>query len=167
VREALFSILVSAGAVKDAHVLDLYAGTGSLAFEALSRGAARATLVESSRRALSVLRANITALGLGERADLVAADVGEAFRRIGRAGPFDIVLIDPPWSLIEGGDVARTLSELGRSGVLAPGAWVALEHSCRSSAPESDGLVRLQMRRYGDTAITFYKPAILAPPRKD
>src|SRR5579862_58984 len=75
VREALFGILVSAGVVEKARVLDLYAGTGALGIEALSRGAARAILVESSREAIAVLRANVAALALERSSQLVVGDV--------------------------------------------------------------------------------------------
>src|SRR3984893_15924457 len=96
VREALFGILSAAGAVEGARVLDLYAGTGALALEALSRGASRAILVESSRNALAALRANVTSLGLEKRTWIAATDVGRAARRLADKGPFDLVFADPP-----------------------------------------------------------------------
>src|SRR5262249_56164970 len=80
VREALFGILASAGAITGARVLDLYSGTGALALEALSRGAAEATLVESSREALAALRANVEALDLAARAHAAASPAREAVR---------------------------------------------------------------------------------------
>jgi 16S rRNA (guanine966-N2)-methyltransferase len=145
-------------------VLDLYAGSGALAFEALSRGAAKATLVESSRDALAAVRANVACLGVEDRTQVVAGDVRDAARRLGRAGPFDLVLADPPWALVDAGQVARALTEIVTAGVLSPGARVVLEHAARSPAPEIEGLLRGETRRYGDTALTFYKPAILAAP---
>jgi 16S rRNA (guanine966-N2)-methyltransferase len=166
VREALFGILSSAGALDGACVLDLYAGTGALALEALSRGAARAVLVESSREALAAVRANVEGLGLAGRAEIVAADVRAAQRRIARGGPFDLVLADPPWALVESGDAPRALADLVAAGALAPGALVVLEHSARTAPAELEGagLVLDQTRRYGDTALAFYKPAILRAP---
>jgi len=188
VREALFGILASAGRLAGARVLDLYAGTGALAIEALSRGAAHATLVESARDALSATRANVAALGLGDAARIVAAEMGPgpAARRVARAGPFDLVLADPPWPLVDAGEVGRALADLVGEGALAaaqeatgphvddggddlasPGALVVLEHSSRT-APEHlliRGLHAVQTRRYGDSTLTFYKPAILAPRR--
>jgi 16S rRNA (guanine966-N2)-methyltransferase len=163
VREALFGILGSAGAIEGARVLDLYAGTGALALEALSRGAARAVLVESSREALAAVRANVEALGLADRAEIVAADVRGAQRRIARSGPFDLVLADPPWALVDSGDAPRVLAALAAAGALAPAAVVVLEHSARTAPAELEvpGLVRGEARRYGDTALAFYKPAIL------
>jgi 16S rRNA (guanine966-N2)-methyltransferase len=165
VREALFGILASAGVLKDARVLDLFAGTGALALEALSRGAARAILVESSREALAALKANVTALAADDRATVIAADIRRAIARIVRHGPFDLVFADPPWSLVETGHPARALSALARAGVLAPGAWVVLEHASRTGPPDAAPLLQLETRSYGDTALTFYKPAILASPR--
>jgi 16S rRNA (guanine966-N2)-methyltransferase len=167
VREALFGILESAGVVRGARVLDLYAGTGALALEALSRGAARAILVESSREALSAARANVASLDLGDRARVLAADAGDAVRRLEGEAPFDVVLADPPWALVYTGDALRVLARLARSPLLSEDALVILEHSGRTPTPEIEGLSNQQVRRYGDTALTFYKPAILAPPRSE
>jgi 16S rRNA (guanine966-N2)-methyltransferase len=168
VRESLFGILESAARVRDARVLDLYAGTGALGLEALSRGAARATLVESSREALVSTRGNVASLGMQDHARVVAADARDAIvRELVGGGPFDLVLADPPWALVDRGEAARVLGELARSGLLAADALVVLEHSARTPSPEIDGLAIDQTRRYGDTALTFYKPAILAPPRSD
>jgi 16S rRNA (guanine966-N2)-methyltransferase len=166
VREALFGILTSAGAIEGAQVLDLYAGTGALALEALSRGAAAALLVESAREALGALRANVEALGLEDRARVVAGDVAQAMRRLGEAGPFDLVFADPPWALVDAGPPLAVLSDLARRGGIAAEGRVVLEHSARTAPPDIDGLVRLDARRYGDTALTFYKPAILAALRQ-
>lgn len=165
VREALFGILSSAGAVEGARVLDLYAGTGALALEALSRGAARAVLVESSREALSALRANVGALGVGGEATVVAADVRGAIGRLARQGPFDLVLADPPWALVDAGEAGRVLAGLATEGAFAPEATIVLEHSSRSAPPAVPGLIQGDARRYGDTALAFYKPAILGSPR--
>jgi 16S rRNA (guanine966-N2)-methyltransferase len=165
VREALFDILTSEGGLENARVLDLYAGTGALSFEALSRGAAFATLVESSREALAALRANVAALGLEHRTHVLPLDIRKALTRIVGRGPFDLVLADPPWSSVPEGDVARTLSSLVSAEALSADALVVLEHAARTRSPAPDGLVRTDDRRYGDTALTFYKPAILRPPR--
>jgi 16S rRNA (guanine966-N2)-methyltransferase len=167
VREALFGILGSLGGIDRARVLDLYAGTGALGLEALSRGAAHAILVESSREALVAVRANVEALGQRDRARVVAGHVRATIGRIVREGPFDLVLADPPWALVDEGEAAAALSDLARAGGLSDDALVVLEHAARSEPPEIELLVRGETRRYGDTALTFYKPAILAPPRPD
>jgi len=168
VREALFAILTSAGVVEGAKVLDLYAGTGALALEALSRGAATALLVESSREALAALRANVEALGLEERTRVVAGDVAQAVRRLAGAAPFDLVFADPPWALVDAdaGLPGAVLSDLARRGGIATAGRVVLEHSSRTLPFDIDGLGRLETRRYGDTALTFYKPAILGALRQ-
>jgi 16S rRNA (guanine966-N2)-methyltransferase len=165
VRESLFGILESAGRLRGACVLDLYAGTGALALEAVSRGASRATLVESSRDALVAVRGNVATLGVEDRVRVVAGDVRDAVRRGTVEGPFDLVLVDPPWALVDSGEAVRVLEDLARSSLLAEGALVVLEHSARTPSPGIDGLSNDQSRRYGDTALTFYKPAIVAPPR--
>jgi len=146
-------------------VLDLYAGTGALALEALSRGASRATLVESSREALAVARGNVASLGMEDRARVVAADARDAVRRGAGGGPFDLVLADPPWALVDSGEAVHVLADLARSGLLSENALVVLEHAARTPSPEIAALANDQSRRYGDTALTFYKPAILARPR--
>jgi 16S rRNA (guanine966-N2)-methyltransferase len=158
--------LASAGAVAGARVLDLYAGTGALALEALSRGAASAVLVESSREALAALRANVASLGLEDRARVVVGDVVRSIPRIARAGPFDLVFADPPWAMVDAGDVGSVLSELVRSDATVPTALVVLEHSARTASPAALGLEQVDARRYGDTALTFYKPAILGQLRQ-
>ena len=167
VREALFGILSSLGGLDRARVLDLYAGTGALGLEALSRGAARAVLVESSREALVAVRANVEALGQRDSARIVAGLVRATISRLVREGPFDLVLADPPWALVDEGEAAAALADLARAGGLSEDALVVLEHASRSVPPEIEMLVRGETRRYGDTALTFYKPAILPPPRLD
>jgi 16S rRNA (guanine966-N2)-methyltransferase len=167
VREALFGILESAGAVRGARVLDLYAGTGALGLEALSRGAVRAVLVESSREALAAVRDNVASLDLGGQARVLAGDVRDVVRRLEGEAPFDLVLADPPWPLVDTGEVARALAALVASPLLALDALVVLEHSSRGAPPEVEGLSMQQSRRYGDASLTFYKPAILAPPRNE
>jgi len=164
VREALFGILTSAQAIAGARVLDLYAGTGALGLEALSRGAAEVTSVESSRLALEALKANIAALGLQASARVVEGDVERSARRIASLGPFDLILADPPWALVDSGDATRALLSLIAEGVLAPAGWVVLEHSSRTPSPTCAPLARVQTRAYGDTTLTFYKTAILEHP---
>jgi 16S rRNA (guanine966-N2)-methyltransferase len=149
VREALFSIL---GDVAGTRVLDLYAGSGALAIEALSRGAAEATLVDSARPAVAVIERNLRALGLD--AEVVAADVRRFCERTSRAGRhYDLVFLDPPY---------RHRSALGRelAGALAPllaaGARVVAESDRRD--PLDLDLHPRDERRYGDTIIQIHGP---------
>ena len=164
VREALFGILGSAGGLARAAVLDLYAGTGALALEALSRGADRAVLVESARDALAALRGNVESLGLGASATVLACDARACAPRLSAHGPFDLVLADPPWALVDSGEATRVLASIVDAGLVAAGGVVVLEHASRTAPPDVPGLRREQSRRYGDTALAFYKPAILPQP---
>ena len=150
VREALFSIL--GDRVQDARVLDLFAGTGALGLEALSRGAAEATFVESRAPALHVLRANLEALG-------AEAEVhrGDALRFLGtargKARHYDLVLLDPPYRLAA--RLGRELSE-ALPAVLAPDGLVVAESDRR--APLALDLPLKDERRYGDTLIRIHDP---------
>jgi 16S rRNA (guanine966-N2)-methyltransferase len=149
VREALFSVLGTR--VEGARVLDLYAGTGALAIEALSRGAASAVLVEQSPQATAVIRANLEALDLTGVA-MVRRTKAEVYLRGQRDGPFDLVFLDPPYALPVG-LLAGVLARLA-GGALAPGAAVALESAARAEAPPwPAGLWPDRPRRYGDTAL--------------
>lgn len=156
VREALFAILGSAREFVGLRVLDLYAGTGALAFEALSRGAAHATVVESARPALQAIDANARALGLVSRVRVVPTAVERSVVAIRRTGPFDLVFADPPYALVTNGVAPRALAELLDGESLAPGASLVLEHAKADAAPPLPGLRLDDTRRYGDTSLSFY-----------
>jgi 16S rRNA (guanine966-N2)-methyltransferase len=153
VREAIFNIL--GAAVAEARVLDLFAGTGALSLEALSRGAADAVLVEELAAALSVLQRNLDTLGLNDRVQVLALPVSGALRKLAAQGKrFSLIFLDPPYGR---GLAFNTLTALGNSGLLMPGARVVAEHSHRETLPEHLGWLGLsQARRYGDTQVTFY-----------
>ena len=149
VREALFAVL--GDRVAGARVLDLFAGTGALAIEALSRGASAAVLVEQAAPAVEVIRANLDALGLAERGR-VRRTRAETYLRTQRDGPFDLVLLDPPYGAPVG-LVAGLLGRLART-ALAPGAVVVVEAAARAEAPPwPPGLTPDRPRRYGDTTL--------------
>lgn len=149
VREALFAIL---GDVSGGRVLDLYAGSGALAIEALSRGAAAATLVDSARPAVAAIRGNLAALGLA--AEVVQGDVLRACEHTSRAGrEYDLVFLDPPYR--HGSDLGRELTTALRP-LLAAGARVVAESDRRS--PLDLDLRPLDERRYGDTLIQIHGP---------
>ncbi len=164
VRQALFGSLEAAGALRGAKVLDLYAGTGALSFEALSRGAAHATLVESSRDAVTAIRANVDTLGVSDRTLVLATDIARVVRRLSGQGPFDLVLADPPWALVDSGDAPRAIVEILGAVLLSASARFVLEHAARSDPPVLGALAPDETRRYGDTALSIYKPAILGRP---
>lgn len=149
VREATFARL---GALDGARVLDLYAGTGALGIEALSRGAANVVFVERGRASLDALRRNLATLGLGESVRIVARDVAAAVADLGRAGErFDLVLLDPPY---ETGEDERTLRAVVAARILAPGALLVVERSRRHALPPISGLALQDERRYGDSIVS-------------
>ena len=152
VREAVFNIL--GAAVPGVRVLDLFAGTGALGIEALSRGAAAAVFVEDHPQSLKVLRRNLEDLDLLDRATVWPLTVAAAVKKLaGRGERFGLAFLDPPY----GGGAAAALSVLDSHHLLAPGARVAVEHSRRETLPEAcGGLRRLEVRRYGDTQVAFY-----------
>jgi 16S rRNA (guanine966-N2)-methyltransferase len=154
VREALFSIL---GDVEGARVLDLYAGTGALGIEALSRGASRAVFVESARAALAVLRANIASLDLEASAVVIAQPALRAAPLILREAPFELVLADPPYAaLASAASVLERLVAAAPRRLLAPSARVVIEHASRDEPPEIGGLRRATTRSYGEASLTLY-----------
>lgn len=146
-REGLFSSLQSLLDLDGAAVLDLYAGSGALGLEALSRGADRATLVENAPAALVALRANVEELGLA--ATVVDADAGRYLA--GPVSPYDLVLVDPPYEL----DVDPVLADL-RPWVTEGGVLV-VERRTRGPAPGvPEGFVAERDRRYGEATLWYF-----------
>lgn len=151
VREALFSAL---GPVAGARVLDLYAGTGALGIESISRGAESAVFVENARPALAALRDNLTSLDLQGAARVVAQPAARAIAAIAALGPFDLVFADPPYAALA--EIPPLVEALASAGALAPGARFVLEHAARDPAPALAALAPRPSRTYGDTAVTLY-----------
>jgi 16S rRNA (guanine966-N2)-methyltransferase len=159
VREALFSSLAARlGADLGAGpVLDLFAGSGALGLEALSRGASRAVLVEKDRSAQLAIAQNVAHMEAAERVKVVGADaLGPALDRVAKMGPFVLLFVDPPYR-IDQAKVARGLTRLGRAGGLAFGAPVAWEHLSGSKVPEPEGFAIERTYKYGDTAVTLLR----------
>ena len=157
VREALGSALQARGAFADARVLDGFAGTGALAFEALSRGAASAVLVEADRRAHKALEASAASLGLGDRVtvrrdDLLASP--ERLRPLLGLGPFDLVFLDPPYALVE--KLGPLLGALEAS--LTATALLVVERDRRGTLPDHPFRSETSYR-YGDTAVDLLSRA--------
>lgn len=153
VRAAMANSLQAAGGLVGATVLDLFAGTGALGLELLSRGAAGAVLVESDRTALTVLRANVAALDAS--AIVVAAPVAAYLAAPGHHGPFDIVVADPPYEY-PGPELVAVLRTLVGGGWLTPGADVVIERSVRSTDIDwPPGLDPRRAKRYGDTVLHY------------
>jgi len=153
VREALFAML---GDVEGASVLDLFAGTGTLGIEALSRGAASALFVERDSAALQALRANLSALGLAvPSAEVHAGEALVALRAAQRRGEtYDLVFVDPPYA--QARELQASLSAR-LPAVLEPAARVVVESDRRSPLALAGTLESLTERRYGDTLITIYR----------
>jgi 16S rRNA (guanine966-N2)-methyltransferase len=151
VREALFNLLAARLEVGGLAVLDLYAGSGALGLEALSRGAVRATFVESDPRAAAVIRQNVEALGLSG-ATVLARGV-ETVLQAPTTDPFDLVLADPPYD-VGTADVEQMVAALVRGGWTKPGTVVVVERRS-SGEPLSwpDGWTTWRTRRYGDTRL--------------
>jgi 16S rRNA (guanine966-N2)-methyltransferase len=150
VREAVFAIL---GPVDGAHVLDLFAGTGALGLEALSRGAAHATFVDSARPAVAAIRSNLRALGLADRATVIAGDAVAGAARQPPAAPWRLVFVDPPYR----SDLAARAVAALPAAHLAPEAVIVIEHDRHNAPPDALGsLLRTDQRRYGDTLISFF-----------
>ncbi|GGH33631.1 16S rRNA (guanine966-N2)-methyltransferase [Cribrihabitans marinus] len=150
VRESLFSVLTHLDAVQGAAVLDLFAGTGALGLEALSRGAAHATFVDQGRVAQDLIRRNIALTGCAERTELIRRDAARLPANPGT--PCDLVFLDPPYG--KGlGEKALLAAEAG--GWLAAGALVVWEEHAAMPAPP--GFALQDTRRYGDTHVTLLR----------
>jgi 16S rRNA (guanine966-N2)-methyltransferase len=161
VREALFSRIEARYGFAGASVLDLFAGTGALAIEAISRGASRAVCVELERRALETLKDNVRDLDLARQVRVI----GDDFRRVlARLRAFDGVFIDPPYGKGLALDALGGLAELG---LVKDGGWVSVETGRREQLPEIvEGpaivLARLREDAYGDTKLALYEARVAA-----
>lgn len=150
VRESLFNALESAGELAGARVLDLYAGSGALGLEALSRGAAEAMFVESDRRAVAVLKSNVAEVNLGgtvragQVENVVAAPAPE---------PFGLVLADPPYA-VDSARIGGILTALADGGWVGADALVVVERATRDGEPDwPPAFAPLRVQRHGDTAL--------------
>ncbi len=157
VRESLFNLILHAPLgdvpeIEGARVLDLFAGTGALGLEALSRGAARAVFVDKGAKALGLLRDNIARLRVGDETTVIARDAA----RLGRnpEAPHDLVFLDPPYGKGLGEKAVETALA---GGWVAPGALIVWEESVAPVPPPA--LTLLDSRRYGDTMITLLRAA--------
>lgn len=151
-RETLFNVL--APRMAGARVLDLYAGTGALGIEALSRGAAHATFVEHDRRAQDLIAGNLAKCGVTEGCAIIRASADRALEQLRRSpsfAPFDIVLLDPPY------DHPASDALAGVDALVAPDGLVVFEHAKRAPVPDSVGPLTLTRDLVsGDSALAFY-----------
>ena len=141
--------------------MDLFAGSGALGLEALSRGAASAVFVDSNAKALQLIKKNLTLCGFSDRALVLKYDLskGGAFAKcLSGAHVFDLVFIDPPYNRQLAEDIIETL---GSSEILNAGAIVVVEEFHKAALPDAVGRLNMfDQRRYGDTAFRFYKAEI-------
>ena len=156
VRESLFNRLLHGGGVlgdgnrlAGATVLDAFAGTGALAIEAISRGAASATLFDTDRTALATIRSNLEGLGDGSRMRVFMADATSPPPAV---APVDLVFLDPPY---RSGLTGPALAALHQAGWIGPGTLCVVEHHHREPLAPPDGFEVLDSRRYGNSAVTL------------
>jgi 16S rRNA (guanine(966)-N(2))-methyltransferase RsmD len=156
VREAIFNILASRFALTDIAVLDVFAGTGALGIEALSRGARSAVFIDANPEAQRLIQANLRITGLRRQGRLIRAYAPKGLKVAEEQGlRFGGVFLDPPYGE---GLVEKTLQLLAVSSLLESGAWVVVEHGSREEPAESyPPLVLTDRRRYGTTGVSFYQ----------
>jgi 16S rRNA (guanine(966)-N(2))-methyltransferase RsmD len=158
-RETLFDVLCSGNpeALADSTWLDLYAGTGAVGIEALSRGARMVHFVESSKAAAELIAANLKSLGISQGFQILRVDAVKALRQLeASASGADYVFLDPPYSMQD--EYSKILSALERPGLLSPRGLVIAEHEKRFDPGEAfGGLRRYRKLTQGDTALSFYR----------
>lgn len=153
VRESLFAVLGER--LKDSNTLDLFAGSGSLGFEAISRGSRMCTFVEKSRQVASVIEQNAKDLGIAENTRIIIEDASSGRMGWKNGGPYDIVLMDPPYA---SGVYERMMPVLCEAGVLNPLAVVVVERDRSTELMDDYGcLKRRRTNKYGATFIDFYQ----------
>jgi len=153
VKESLFNILPHD--FSGLRVLDLYAGSGNVSIEALSRGAENAILIDESPRSAAVIRENLHRLGLSERAQVWTAPVTRSLRKLSKSGErFDLIFLDPPYDRELVGTTLKLISECS---LLKDAGRVVAEHSAREAVKSQyDHLALNDQRRYGDTLLSFF-----------
>jgi len=155
VKEALFSILLSRlGELNGMRVLDIFAGTGNLGIEALSRGADHAVFIDSHRDSAEIIRKNLEITRYADKAKVVVQEAAAALKWLSRSeAPFHLVFLDPPYSE---GHTERLLELLSTSPLVDEGSTVVAEFSAKEEIPRSFGRLKEGERRiYGDTALSF------------
>jgi 16S rRNA (guanine(966)-N(2))-methyltransferase RsmD len=151
-RETLFNIL--APRISGARVLDGFAGTGAVGIEALSRGAAHVTFVDSDRRATALIEQNLTLCGIEGGYSIEKAAVDSLLRRLPGAEAFDVIVLDPPYDLPA---VPQALEAAAQR--LAPGGILVLERASRRNLETPQSLIRIRDVKSGDSTLTFYTMA--------
>lgn len=155
VREAIFSIIFSRmGELAGKNVLDLYAGTGAMGLEAVSRGAAHATLIDRGLQAERTIKNNAAACRLSEHIRFLRGDVAVLLPRLAETQQFDLIFLDPPY---DQGLLARTLHAIAAGKLLKPLGLICAEGSLRETLDDTMAiLIRIDTRRYGQTLVHLY-----------
>ena len=161
-RETLFNVI--ADRVEGSRFLDVFAGTGAVGIEALSRGAREAVFIENHAPAAALIEKNLESLGLRAEARVLALDAARGLQRLAaERKDYDVVFLDPPYAAAE--DYRRVLSFLGTSPLLAEDSLVIAEHQRKLELPGATGnLDRVRMLRQGDAALSFYRCTIRKQP---
>lgn len=168
-RETLFNVLGSD--VAGSRFIDLFAGTGAIGIEALSRGASEVVFVESHSPATALIRRNLESLSIRKGAQVLATDALRGLEKLaskgkGRASPYDYVFVDPPYDAAK--NYARVLESLGSGNLLAPGGIVIAEHRRTFELPEEVGALQcFRVLKQGDAALSFYRRAATAAGEND
>lgn len=154
VKEALFNILPRD--LSGRRVLDLFAGTGNLSLEAMSRGAERAVLVDIAREATELIVENLKAVGFAGKARVVTGSAFKTARALARSGErFDLIFLDPPYEI---GLAGEALKEIAKESLLREDGVAVAEHSVREKVEDRYGpLARTDQRRYGGTVLSFFR----------
>jgi 16S rRNA (guanine966-N2)-methyltransferase len=158
-RETLFNVL--APNIADSRFIDLFAGTGAIGIEALSRGAAEVVFIENHAPTVTLIRRNLESLGITTGASVLAVDALRglamlAARKNSGASAFDHIFLDPPYAAAE--DYSRVLEFLSTADLLAPGGVVIAEHRRNFDLPEEPGVIkRFRVLKQGDAALSFYR----------
>jgi 16S rRNA (guanine966-N2)-methyltransferase len=154
VKESIFNILQNRISLRGARVLDLFAGSGSLGFEALSRGAAEVVFVDEWQAATKTIEQNIKLLQCGDRCEVVKADVLRFLRHAD--GRYDLIFVDPPYRLEGAPDLPQRIFERG---LVSPSGFLIMEHSVRTRITPSESLQLILEREFGGTKVSFFVPS--------
>jgi 16S rRNA (guanine966-N2)-methyltransferase len=159
-RETLFNVL--GPGISQSRFLDVFAGTGAVGIEALSRGATQATFIENHAPGAALIRKNLASLEISSSAKVICADAVKGLNGLEAAGQYDYIFIDPPYAATE--DYPRVMKLVATSNILAPGGIVIVEHRKTFGIPESFGdLRRVRLLRQGDAALSFYRRETTRP----
>jgi len=151
VRESIFNILQNRLSLRGAHVLDLFAGSGSLGFEALSRGAAWVVFVDEWQGATKVIEENSRLLHCEDRCEIIKADVYKFLRHA--EGQYDLVFVDPPYRLESAPDLPHKIVERG---LLSPSGLIIMEHAARTKIKSDGSFSLIAERTFGGTKVSFF-----------